>query len=87
MIVQALADAARGRAEAGPQPEEGVTYAHKIAKAEAAIDWTLPADVIERRVRAFDPFPGATFQAGGDTVKLWRAQVERLDVPAPRPAR
>ena len=79
MIVASLAVAARGALRPVAQPEEGVTYAHKIAKSEAAIAWSLPADVIERRVRAFDPFPGATFQAGGDTVKLWRAQVERLD--------
>jgi len=78
MIVRALADAVAGASTPVRQPEEGVTYAHKIDKAEAAIDWTRPADVIERRVRAFDPFPGATFRAGGDTVKLWRAQVERL---------
>ena len=82
MIVQALAGAAAGALKPVRQPEEGVNYAHKIAKSEAAIDWTLPADVLERRVRAFDPFPGATFQHGSDTVKLWRAQVERLDVAA-----
>ena len=82
MIVQSLADAAAGALRPVKQPEEGVSYAHKIAKAEAAIDWTLPADVIERRVRAFDPFPGATFQHGADTVKLWRSQVERLGVAA-----
>jgi methionyl-tRNA formyltransferase len=79
LIVQALADAAAGTFKPVPQPEEGVNYAHKIAKSEAAIDWSLPAEVIERRVRAFDPFPGATFQAHGETVKLWRAQVERLE--------
>ena len=79
LVVQALADAAAGRLRPVRQPDEGVNYAHKIAKAEAAIDWRLPADVLERRVRAFDPFPGATFHAGGETVKLWRAQVERLD--------
>jgi len=79
MVVQSLADAAAGALKPVKQPEAGVTYAHKIDKAEAAIDWTLPAAAIERRVRAFDPFPGATFQAGGDTVKLWRAQVERRD--------
>ena len=56
------------------QPVEGVTYAHKIDKAEAAIAWTLPAAVIERRVRAFDPFPGASFQLDGERVKLWRAR-------------
>ena len=82
MIVQALADAAVGALVPVRQPEAGVDYAHKIAKTEAAIAWSLPADVIERRVRAFDPFPGATFQAQGETVKLWRAQVERLDVAA-----
>ena len=82
LIVQALADAAAGALQPVRQPEQGVTYAHKIAKSEAAIDWTLPAEVIERRVRAFDPFPGATFQAHGETVKLWRAQVERLDSDA-----
>ena len=79
LIVQALGDAAAGRLRPVRQPDEGVNYAHKIAKAEAAMDWRLPADVLERRIRAFDPFPGATFQAGGETVKLWRAQVERLD--------
>ncbi len=57
-----------------PQPAEGVTYAHKIDKAESAIDWALPAAVIERRVRAFDPFPGAHFQLDGQAVKLWHAQ-------------
>jgi len=79
MIVRSLSDAAAGALRPVRQPDEGVTYAHKIDKAEAAIDWTQPAEAIERRVRAFDPFPGATFQAGGETVKLWRAQVERLD--------
>ena len=58
-----------------PQPEAGVTYAHKIDKAEAAIDWALPAALIERRVRAFDPFPGAHFTLDGLAVKLWRATV------------
>ena len=56
-----------------PQPAAGVTYARKIEKAEAEIDWTLPAAVIERRIRAFDPFPGASGQLAGDTVKLWAA--------------
>jgi methionyl-tRNA formyltransferase len=57
-----------------PQPEAGVTYASKIDKAEAAIDWTKPAAEIERRIRAFDPFPGCTAQLGDATIKLWRAQ-------------
>ena len=73
LVVQGLAapDALRRQ----PQPAAGVTYAHKIDKAEAAIDWAQPAALIERRVRAFDPFPGASFQLDGELVKLWRAAV------------
>ncbi|MDP2171250.1 MAG: methionyl-tRNA formyltransferase [Rhodocyclaceae bacterium] len=58
------------------QPAAGVTYANKIAKAEAAIDWRLPAALIERRIRAFDPFPGATAQLGDSLIKVWRALPE-----------
>ncbi|MDX9993972.1 MAG: methionyl-tRNA formyltransferase [Rhodocyclaceae bacterium] len=57
------------------QPEAGVTYAAKIGKAEAAIDWRQPASEIERRIRAFDPFPGCTAQLGDATLKLWRAEM------------
>lgn len=74
LIVEALEIAACGKLAPTPQPAEGVTYAHKIEKAEAAIDWSLPADAIERRIRAFDPFPGATGVLGAETLKLWRAQ-------------
>jgi len=56
-----------------PQPASGVTYAHKIEKAEAEIDWTLPAAEIERRIRAFDPFPGASGRLAGEVIKLWAA--------------
>jgi methionyl-tRNA formyltransferase len=75
LIVEALHLAARGALQRSPQPEAGVTYAHKIDKREAAIDWTLPAAVLERRLRAFDPFPGATSEFEGEAVKLWRARV------------
>lgn len=74
MIVEALELAACGGLRPVKQPAEGVTYAHKIEKAEAAIDWSRPADAIERRIRAFDPFPGATARVGGEAVKLWRAR-------------
>lgn len=74
MIVEALELAACGGFKPVRQPQEGVTYAHKIEKAEAAIDWSQPADAIERRIRAFDPFPGASAQVGGETVKVWRAR-------------
>ena len=56
-----------------PQPSDGVSYAHKIEKAEAAIDWSQPAGTIERRIRAFDPFPGASTTLDGEALKVWRA--------------
>lgn len=74
LVVQALQDLARGGLRPVPQPALGVTYAHKIDKAEAAIDWQAPAELIERRVRAFDPFPGCSFEWAGQTVKVWRAR-------------
>jgi len=57
-----------------PQPEAGVTYAPKIDKAESRIDWTRPAIGIWRQVRAFQPAPGAWFEAAGERVKLIRAE-------------
>jgi methionyl-tRNA formyltransferase len=74
LVVEALELAACGGFHPVGQPAEGVTYAHKIEKSEAAIDWTQPAAAIERRIRAFDPFPGASAQMRGETVKVWRAQ-------------
>jgi methionyl-tRNA formyltransferase len=56
-----------------PQPEAGVTHAPKIDKAEARIDWTQGAEQIERQVRAFNPVPGAWFEANGERVKLLEA--------------
>src|SRR6187399_605929 len=78
MAVRGLADAAAGRLQARPQPDAGVTYAAKIAKAEATIDWRQPADVIERRLRAFDPFPGARSAVAGETITCWRGAVRTL---------
>jgi methionyl-tRNA formyltransferase len=56
-----------------PQPEEGVTYAHKIGKGDAQIDWSASAAELDRHVRAFNPVPGAQASLGGQAVKLWRA--------------
>ncbi len=72
-IVQALAQLPTLRRE--PQPEEGVTYAAKLDKAEAALDFTQSAALLARRVRAFNPVPGATARLPGldDPVKVWRA--------------
>jgi methionyl-tRNA formyltransferase len=74
LIVEALELAACGGLAPVKQSEAGVTYAHKIDKSEAAVDWTQPAAVIARRMRAFDPFPGATGTLNGETIKLWRAE-------------
>ncbi len=73
LIVKALTQV--GHFNPVKQPSEGVTYAHKIEKAEAAIDWTLSAQLLSQRVRAFDPFPGMTAQISGELVKVWRAHV------------
>lgn len=75
LMVEALALAERGALAPVKQDEAGVTYAHKIDKSEAAVDWTQPADVIVRRVRAFNPFPAASANLNGETLKLWSAQV------------
>ena len=74
LIVEALEALPAGTLVATPQPAEGVTYAAKIGKAEAAVDWTRPAIEIERAVRAFNPFPGALASFDGTPVKLWRAR-------------
>src|SRR5438270_6127480 len=60
-----------------PQPEIGVSYAKKVDKAEARIDWSASAKQIERQVRAFDPTPGAWFEANGERIKLLRADIDR----------
>jgi methionyl-tRNA formyltransferase len=74
LIVQALELAVSGELHAVPQPQDGMTYAHKIERAEAAVDWSQPAAIIARRIRAFDPFPGAQGVVNGETLKLWRAE-------------
>ena len=58
------------------QDDAAATYAAKISKAEAAIDWSLPADEICRRIRAYNPVPGATTLLDGGVVKIWRARPE-----------
>jgi methionyl-tRNA formyltransferase len=70
LIVEALG---RLPLAASVQPDAGVTYAHKIEKVEAVIDWRRSAMEIDRHIRAFNPFPGAQALQGGQTVKLWQA--------------
>ncbi|MCZ8096166.1 MAG: methionyl-tRNA formyltransferase [Acidovorax sp.] len=76
MIVEALELAACGGLQPIPQPAEGVTYAHKIEKAESEIDWSLPAAVIGQRIRAFDPFPGASTHLQGEAIKVWGYEID-----------
>jgi methionyl-tRNA formyltransferase len=57
------------------QPDEGATYASKIDKTEARIDWSSGAEQIERQVRAFNPVPGAWFEANGERIKLLASEV------------
>jgi methionyl-tRNA formyltransferase len=84
LIVDALKQADAGTLHPQSQPAEGVSYAHKVEKHEAQIDWTQDAAAIVRRIRAFDPFPGASSTLDGETLKLWAAHV-RLDPPAQPP--
>lgn len=74
MVVEALHRLPEGL-PATPQPGEGVTYAAKIAKAEAAIDWRRPAAQIARMLRAFDPFPGASGSLRDTAIKCWAGEV------------
>src|SRR5450755_2360793 len=75
LVVQALGALDKGPLTGRAQPEVGVTYASKIAKAEATIDWREPAATIERRLRAFDPAPGARSVLNGETIICWRGAV------------
>jgi methionyl-tRNA formyltransferase len=75
MMVAALGELAAGRARPAPQPAEGVTYARKIEKREALLDWARSAAELERAVRAFNPSPGAGTLLQGEPLKLWRARV------------
>lgn len=82
LLMQHLDAIAAGTLKPVAQPAEGITYAHKIEKAEARIDWALPAAEIERKLRAFTPWPACEFVLNGETVKLLKAElVEASGVP------
>ena len=63
-----------GRLNASPQPQAGITYAQKLSKEEAKIDWNQPALVIGRKIRAFNPVPGAWVEYQNQPLKIWRAE-------------
>ena len=79
LMVRALAALSRGGLVFQPQAEAGVTYAHKIEKAEARIDWTQPAQAVHNHIRGLSPFPGAFFEAdfgrGPERIKVLRSRV------------
>jgi methionyl-tRNA formyltransferase len=72
LVVQALDDLERGTVVRSPQSAAGVTYAAKIDRAEARIDWTRPARQIWRKVRAFNPHPGAVSRLRNEELKIWQ---------------
>jgi methionyl-tRNA formyltransferase len=78
-LVTALAALETGRVRPRPQPAEGATYARKVEAAEARIDWEAPAAEIERRVRAFDPWPVCFTEWRGARLRVWGAEVVRSD--------
>jgi methionyl-tRNA formyltransferase len=75
LIVRALGALGERALVAAPQPEDGVSYAAKITKTEATIDWRAPAATIERKLRAFDPAPGARSVLAGEPITCWRGAV------------
>lgn len=73
LVVECLRRIDDGTAIAQPQPGEGATYARKISKTEGPLDWREPAEVLARRVRAFNPSPGATARLRNHELKVWAA--------------
>lgn len=72
-IVEALGGIAEGGLQPQPQDSAQATYAHKLTKQEAELDWAQPADVLARQVRAFDPWPVAFTRLGNETLRVWSA--------------
>jgi methionyl-tRNA formyltransferase len=83
LMLEALDGVAAGTLIPRPQPSDGATYAAKLAHDEARLDWRRPADLLERQVRAFDPWPGAWFEGGGERIRVSRAAAEPAAVAAP----
>ena len=75
-IVDVLNDLQQGKSLVRvPQANTGITYAEKILKSEAEIDWSLSAKEIDQRIRAFNPFPGASSNLNGQVIKFWNSRV------------
>ena len=82
LLIETLPDYLSGEIKPVPQPEEGVTYAPILKKEEGQLDFTRPADELERRIRAFNPWPGAFMDFEGMLLKVHRAHVEAGDAAA-----
>jgi methionyl-tRNA formyltransferase len=84
LMLEALGEVAAGKLVAQPQPDAGVTYAAKLRREEALLDWRRSAIELERQVRAFDPWPGAFFFARDERIRVLAAEVD-LDTAAAAP--
>jgi methionyl-tRNA formyltransferase len=73
-IVRLLPDLAAGQVKATPQDDAMANYAAKVSKEEARLDWTLSAEQLDRKIRAFNPFPGAYGLLDGNPLKIWQAR-------------
>jgi methionyl-tRNA formyltransferase len=85
LIIEALDGVARGMLQARPQPSAGATYAAKLRRDEARLDWRHPAAELERQVRAFDPWPGAYFEGRGERIRVLAADADPQAVPDAAP--
>jgi len=74
LLVEKIGEILGGDLEAIPQDDALATYAGKIRKRDAAIDWNLTAEQISRKIRAYDPVPGASFDLDGEIIKCWKAE-------------
>jgi methionyl-tRNA formyltransferase len=83
LVLAALAAAQSGDLASQPQPQTGVTYAHRIEREEGRLDWRQSAEALERRIRALDPWPGAFFEYRGEHIRVHAAAVapSRSDKP------
>ncbi|MDN5874304.1 MAG: methionyl-tRNA formyltransferase [Sinobacteraceae bacterium] len=80
--VQSLPELANGHIQPQAQSEAGACYARKLNKAEARLDWSQPADVLARKIRAFNPAPVAWTLLDGERIRIWRAQTQASDTTA-----
>jgi methionyl-tRNA formyltransferase len=83
LILEALDGVAKGSLTSRPQPQDGIIYAAKLRREEARLDWRKPAVVLERQVRAFDPWPGAFFAANGEHIRVLAADADAMPAAAP----